>query len=454
LRKRYSYQKAKDLSQHLEKMSPLQRLARSHIHTSGLLLFCTALAIIWASLPATSESYQLLVELPLTFHFGHWSWHTTLRHLVNDGLLSVFFLLVGLEIKREFLLGELAHWRNSVLVIFAAFGGMILPPVIFCLLNGEPPALNGWAIPMATDTAFALGVLACFRHKLPAGFFPFIAALATLDDIAAILVIALFYSQSINILTLLLAALCYGLLLLFTRRNYHATSIYLFFGLLIWILVVMSGLHGTFAAVLIAMTIPASTKKTGDEFIKKATHLVKFFEHEKASSLKDSSIENDKLFHALESIKSLAGSMEPPLQRWGHALQLPTFLIVLPLFALMNAGFSLFDMVASFDFNNTVVIGIVLALVVGKPLGIISFVFFAIKTGIGRLPKGSTFAHLLGVVMLAGIGFTMSLFIAHLSYPGLPELMFSAKAAIQVGSLIAGILGSLVLIIWARKPVD
>ncbi len=432
-------------------LTPFQNYIKAQVTASILLLTCTLIALIWASIPALSHWYDAFTKLSFGFHFENMIFEESLRFWVNDVLLTLFFFFVGLEIKREFLVGELTDHKRALLVLCSAFGGMLVPTAIYLIFNHNTPTQFGWGIPMATDTAFALGILACFRRKLPPGIFTFLAALAIIDDIGAILVVAIFYTQHINTLMLFLAMLLVLLLILINYAGFRKPFPYLLIGLLIWALVEAAGIHGTVAGILVAFLIPARPLRGPNQFIKKAKKLLLNFEKRKQTS---QLVLEDPAQHAvLEDVQEIARQATTPLQRWESQLELPVALIILPLFALINAGIPINSHLINSVFTQRVSLGIFLGLVLGKPIGILLFTRMALWCRLGSLPTHTTFKHVISAAMLTGIGFTMSLFIANLSFATNMHVLVIAKAAILFGSIAAGI-GGIVLLCFIRdaKP--
>jgi NhaA family Na+:H+ antiporter len=423
-------------------LAPFQRFVQTESASGLVLLACTAFALAWANSP-WAASYEHLWETELTLALGPWTSHTTLHHLINDGLMAVFFFLVGLEIKREMLAGELASIRQAALPLAGALGGMVVPALLYASLNAGSPGEPGWGVPMATDIAFALGVLALLGDRIPVGVRVFLAALAIVDDIGAVLVIAVFYSGGIAWNPLLFAG---ALVLLAIGANIAGVRrpwAYAIIGLLLWGAVLSSGIHATIAGVLLAMTIPARTRIDEGRFIARARRALSRFEiaHEPgASPLKDP--EHQAAVHQLEQ---LAEQLQPPLLRLEHALHGVVAFGIMPLFALANAGVPLGLAQLEGGESTTVALGIGLGLLVGKPVGITLLAWAAVRLGVASLPHGVTWRLILGAGLLGGIGFTMALFIAGLAFASQPTLLVAAKLGILGASLTAGVAGWLAL---------
>lgn len=393
--------------------------------SGGIVLFVAALAaIVWANSSAAS-SYHHLWERAFTIGASPAALTLLLHEWINDALMAVFFLLVGLEIKREILIGELASVRGAALPIVGAVGGMIAPALIFWSITRGTPASAGWGIPMATDIAFALGVATLLGPRVPAGLKVFLAALAIVDDIGAVLVIALFYTAKINMAALGIAAGLFCVLMLCNKLRVQSAWPYVLLGLLLWLAVLNSGLHATIAGVLLAFTIPASTSSSIDA--------------SKPSQEIAASVSSDHERHA-----------ESLLSRMEHSLHGVVAFAIMPLFALANAGVTVEGSLSALA-KEPVVLAVVAGLLVGKTVGITGFSWLAVRLNIAQLPAASTWRQLFGVSALAGIGFTMSLFIGALAYGESLELT-EAKLGVLGGSLVAGVLGALVL--RSTKPAS
>jgi NhaA family Na+:H+ antiporter len=438
-------------------LAPFRRFTHTQSASGIILLATTAIALGWANSP-WAESYHHLWELPIGGTLGAASFRTTLHHLINDGLMAVFFFLVGLEIKRETIAGELASLRTASLPMIAALGGMVVPAAIYAMVNGGGPGAAGWGVPMATDIAFALGVLALLGDRVPVGLKVFLAALAIVDDIGAVLVIAVFYSSGIAWGPLAAAA---GLLLLavgFNRAGVRRPWTYGAIGLALWGTVLLSGIHATVAGVLLAFAIPVRTRLNEGEFLTKARLTLDDFDAAAAVTANDPNktvLSNVDHHTALEELETLCQLAQPPLIRLEHALHGVVSFGIMPIFALANAGVTLDATSLGSALLSPVTIGAALGLLIGKPLGIFGFSWLAVRLGIAALPQGSTWLACAGVAVLGGIGFTMALFIAGLAFPaGTPgaQLLDSAKLGILVASAVAGVVGSLLLRRALVKP--
>jgi len=431
-------------------LAPFRRFTHTQSAGGVVLLAATAMALGWANSP-WAESYHHLWELPVGGTFGGASFRTTLHHLINDGLMAVFFFLVGLEIKREIIAGELASLRTASLPMIAALGGMVVPASIYALVNAGGPGTPGWGVPMATDIAFALGVLALLGDRVPTGLKVFLAALAIVDDIGAVLVIAVFYSSGVAWGALARPALLLLLAVGLNRAGARRPWTYGIIGLALWGTVLLSGIHATVAGVLLAFAIPVRTRLNEREFLAKTRRALEDFDAAAAVTATDPSttvLSNVDHHTALEEIETLCQQAQPPLIRLEHALHGVVAFGIMPVFALANAGVSLDASALGGALVSPVALGAALGLLIGKPLGIAGFSWLAVRLGVSALPQGSNWTALTGVAILGGIGFTMALFIAGLAFPSnTPGAAFldAAKLGILAASAVAGVAGSLLL---------
>ena len=422
--------------------SPFQRFARIESAGGLVLLAASIAAIVWANSPA-ADSYASLLHIPLTLGFGSLQIAESLHVWINDGLMAVFFLFVGLEIKHEMLVGELSSLRLSALPVLAAAGGVIVPAAIYIALNHGHPTAGGWGIPMATDIAFALGILSLSGSRAPTGLKVFLTALAIVDDIAAVLVIAFFYSSRIHWAMLLLA---FGLLAvgaLANRLGVTRLGVYMVLGFAIWVCMLRSGVHATIAGVLVALIIPSSRYLDPREFLRRARHEVTAMEA--ALDIQENSANHgqSQVRDAFLSLQTQSHLVQAPLLRLEHALQPWVSFCIMPLFALTNAGVHLSGFHAG-SLHDPAVHGIFFGLLLGKPIGILLFSWLAVRFGIVGLPAGVNWRHMLAAGCLGGIGFTMSLFVAALAFGSGAEDSL-AKIAILAASALAAVGGSLIL---------
>jgi NhaA family Na+:H+ antiporter len=420
-------------------LRPFQEFFRVEASSGIVLLVFTAIALIWAN-SAWSDSYFELWLTDLTIKSGDLGFTKPLILWINDGLMAIFFFLVGLEIKREVVVGELASPRRAVLPISAAIGGMVVPALIYLLLNQGGEGESGWGIPMATDIAFALGVLALLGRRVPLSLRIFLTALAIVDDLGAVSVIALFYTSEITFSYLALGGGFLVLMVLANRLGVIRPAVYGLLAICVWYAFVKSGVHATVAGVLAAMTVPASARINGSQFVDWGRGLLDEFAGccaEQAQDVHDTTIRERALLQAMETAVHHA---EAPLQRMEHGLERPVAYVIMPIFALANAGVQL----GGGDIGDPVSLGIIAGLVLGKQLGVTIFTWLNVRAGLASLPSGVTWRHIYGVGWVSGIGFTMSLFISGLAFGSSP-LLNTAKIGILAASLIAGIGGWLIL---------
>ena len=399
-----------------------------------VLLVATVVALVWANSPF-SESYSALWETRLRIELGGFVLEEDLRHWVNDGLMAIFFFVVGMEIKRELVVGELNAIRRAALPALAAVGGMVVPALFYALLNAGGPGGAGWGIPMATDIAFAVGVLALLSDRVASGLKVFLLSLAIVDDIGAILVIAIFYSGGIETTWLLVAALLLGLVVFLRRANVYWVPIYVVVGSAVWLAMFESGVHATIAGVALGLLTPARPTDPGGfpDVLENAQLL---------SSEPDAQSLRGVTFQAHEVV-SVAERLEHVLHPW-------TSYLIIPLFALANAGVVLSAESVGDAVTSPVALGIIFGLVAGKVVGITFMSWLAIKLGLGEAPPGMTWSQLVGTAAVAGIGFTVSLFITALAFED-PELVAAAKMGVLLASFAAGLLGATILLLGPRS---
>jgi Na+:H+ antiporter, NhaA family len=426
---------------------PVERIVRpfqdfAHKQSSGgiLLIIATAVALIWANSP-WGESYVALWHTKLTVGVGDFSISKDLTHWINDGLMAVFFLVVGLEIKREVLVGELSSVGKAALPVAAALGGAVVPALIYIAINAGTEGSAGWGIPMATDIAFALGILALLGQRAPTALKVFLTALAIVDDIVAVLVIAFFYTLEISWGALGVGAIFLAALIVANLLGVGRTLVYAVLGVGLWLCFLLSGVHATVAGVLLALTIPASSFINPVAFLERSRYVLDRFEQ--AGERGENVLANEERQAALHALNHAAYKLEPPLHELEHALHPWVVFAIMPIFALANAGVELSGGIVG-ALTNPVALGIVLGLVVGKQVGIGLFAWLAVKLGVSELPEGVGWRHIYGAGLLAGIGFTMSLFITDLAFDD-DVLTEAAKLGILVASLISGAVGWAIL---------
>lgn len=420
-----------------------------------VLIFFTVLALICANIPGVKEWYFSLWQYPVSLSvggfnfFSHGGHPLSLGQMINDFLMAVFFLSVGLEIKREIRVGELSSIDKALLPIIGACGGMLVPVLVFYLISPSDAAMQrGLAIPMATDIAFSLGVLSVFKSRVPVGLKIFLAALAVADDLGGIIVIALFYSSDINLLFLGLSAVCVAAMVVGNIAKVRTKAFYVSIGLVLWYMMLNSGIHATIAGVIVAFCIPATLKKGTGHYLERIRQNVNMFPVIEVDEQHNTIVLTNEQIHTLKSIESAADKMISPLQDLEDNLHFLINYIVIPLFAFANAGIDLSQMSLGSLFSG-VGLAVMLGLVLGKFLGVFSFSWLAVRFNIVKLPANTTWKSFASVCVVCGIGFTVSMFIADLSYAGLgaegAALLSQAKLGVLCGSVISAVLGCLLL---------
>jgi len=416
-------------------LGPFQEFARRESSSGLLLLACTVAALAWANSP-WAAAYVHLWEIPVTLGAGRFAIRETLHHWINDGLMAVFFLLVGLEIKREVLVGELASFRRATLPLAAALGGMLIPALLYRAVNGSGPGASGWGIPMATDIAFALGVLALLGPRVPLALKVFLAALAIVDDIGAVLVIAFFYTADLSVNALAWAGVVFAGLLACNAAGVRHPAAYSLLGVVLWVAFLESGVHATVAGVLLAFTIPARTRIDAGEFLARSRRALDEFA---AAGVADADVMTSKAHQeAILAMETAAEAAQAPLQKLEDKLHGIVAFGIMPLFALANAGIPLTG--GGRALSSPVALGVLLGLVLGKPLGVTLFAWLATRIGVAERPAEVSWSMLHGAGWLAGIGFTMSLFIGGLAFDEV-ALLTQAKLGVLAASLTAGTVG-------------
>jgi len=427
---------------------------RRHVNSSMVLILFTILALICANVPVVKDWYFSLWQNNVSLSIGDFNFFShnghslTLGQMINDFLMAIFFLSVGLEIKREIKVGELSTRDKALLPIIGACGGMLVPVLVFYLVCPDDALMQrGLAIPMATDIAFSLGVLSVFKTRVPIGLKVFLAALAVADDLGGIIVIALFYSSDINWLFLGLSALCVAAMILGNILKMRSKSFYVLIGLVLWYMMLNSGIHATIAGVIVAFCIPATLKKGTGVYLERIRKNVNKFPVIEVDDLHNTIVLTNQQIHTLKSIESAADKMISPLQDLEDNLSFLINYIVIPLFAFANAGIDLSQMTIGGLFSG-VGLAVMLGLVVGKFLGVLSFSWLAVKLKFVSLPANTTWKAFASVCVVCGIGFTVSMFIADLSYAGIEggaALLSHAKLGVLCGSVISAVLGCVLL---------
>lgn len=416
-----------------------------------VLIVCTVLALICANIPVVKDWYFSLWQHNVSVSIGNFNLFShnghpmTLMAVINDFLMAIFFLSVGLEIKREIRVGELSTREKALLPIIGACGGMIVPVLLFWLTcPGDAAMQRGLAIPMATDIAFSLGVLSVFSKRVPIGLKVFLAALAVADDLGGIIVIALFYSSDIDFLYLALSAACVAVMVLANILKVRRKAFYVTIGLVLWYMMLNSGIHATIAGVIVAFCVPATLKKGTGHYLERIRQNINKFPVIDVDEQHNAVVLTNEQIHTLKSIESAADKMICPLQDLEDNLHFLINYLVIPLFAFANAGIDLSGMSLGSLFSG-VSLSVIIGLVLGKFLGVFSFSWLAVRMKIVALPAGATWKAFASVSVVCGIGFTVSMFIADLSYAGLGAqgvaLLNEAKLGVLCGSVISALLG-------------
>lgn len=423
-------------------VQPVQRFIRQE-KSGGLLLGISVLIALVLANTSLSHGYHHFLEQTFGFSWNNETYFTySVHHWINDGLMSVFFFVVGLELKREIVGGELSQPRKALLPIVAAVGGMLMPAVIYLIFNPSGEAHKGWGIPMATDIAFALGVLFLLGKKIPMALKVFLTALAIVDDLGAVLVIAFFYTSQIEVAYLLAGLSLLAVMYAGNRLGIRSILFYAVLGIAgVWTCFLLSGVHATIAAVLAAFTIPADVVIKENVFISKINTYLQTFRNIDPSE-NTPTLTNEQL-HVLEQMNEATLAATPPLQRLEHALHPAVSFLIIPVFAITNAGVSL-DIDFNTLFNNNIAVGTALGLLAGKVTGVVGFSYLFIRLKIAKVPEGMTLKSLFGLGFLAAIGFTMSLFITSLAFSH-EEYQTQAKIGIFAASIIGGIVGYTIL---------
>ncbi|MFT6755064.1 MAG: NhaA family Na+:H+ antiporter [Urechidicola sp.] len=419
-------------------LSPFQKFVKIESFSGILLLAATIIALVWAN-SSFSESYASLWNYKIGFSTPSFELNKPLILWINDGFMAIFFFLIGLEIKREFLIGELNSVKKMAFPLFGAIGGILVPVLLFMFLNQNPITFKGWGIPMATDIAFSLAIIKVLGNRVPLSLKIFLTAFAIVDDIGAVLVIAIFYSGAIKINLLIIALLLLSVLYFFSYKGFYSKFILVVFGVVIWTLFLKSGIHPTLAGILLAFSVPIRQKIQTREFI---DNLVKITDNIKNTSETDETILSKEQIKQIDNLEDWTTKYQSPLQHLEHNLHDWVAYFIIPIFALANAG-----VVLNSDMNLDIplVRNIIICLVIGNSIGITSIILIAKKLKFIEIPRDINLQHIIGVSFLAGIGFTMAIFIASLAFVGDQVFIDSSKIGILIGSLIAALLGYTIL---------
>ncbi len=427
--------------------TPFEHFLHAQTTTGMVLMLMTVLALILANTSLT-EAYSHFFHTKINIAIGSWELSHSIHHWINDGLMAIFFFIIGLEIKREILVGELSNIKVAILPILAAIGGMAFPALIYSIVNYGEIGANGWGIPMATDIAFAISALVLLGKRVPVALVTFLVALAIVDDLGAVIVIAIFYTDQINMIALSLAGVAFLVMVAFNRFGIHAILPYFIIGLFMWFFMLESGVHATIAGVIAALTIPSIPKRTPASFTQDTKNLLLEYENYPAKS--DHTL-HEKQKTILQNLKDKIDEVGTPASRLEHDLHLPIALVIIPLFALANAGISIDFHSVGNTIMQPVALGVIAGLIFGKIIGIFGVSWLAIKLKLAKLPHNSSMSQIFGVASLGGIGFTMSIFVADLAFIGQENLIFQAKIGILAASLFAGLFGYFWLRIILKK---
>ncbi len=431
-------------------LTPLEEFIHRQTTSGVLLMLCAVTALVIVNGPL-AEAYHHFLERTFTIGLEGFQLSKSVHHWINDGLMAMFFFVVGLELKREILVGELADPKKAMLPIIAAIGGMLVPVLIYVAFNPSQPGITGWGIPMATDIAFALGALALLGNRVPKQLLTFLVAVAIVDDLGAVIVIALFYTDTIDISALYLMLFTLVLLISLNLGGIRRSLPYLLLGVVLWVATLKSGIHATLAGVFLAFTIPMRPKYNPRRFL---MHIDEMVTRIKAAYQRDRSIiRNDELRMQVQALEKGVRLVQAPAQILENNLHLFTAYLVIPIFSLANAGIPIDWSSISGVVTHPVSLGIVVGLVLGKLIGIAGFSWVVVKVKLTSLPEGVNFQHIVGVALMGGIGFTMSIFIAELGFDDAENLLL-AKTGILLASIIAGFGGFTWLLLTSKKSSD
>jgi len=419
-------------------LTPFQKFVKIESFSGILLMFTTLIALVWAN-SSFGDSYQSLWQFKIGFTTESFELNKPLILWINDGLMAIFFFLIGLEIKRELLIGELNSIKKIAFPLFGALGGMLVPVVIFLMLNQQPETLKGWGIPMATDIAFSLAILKLLGKRVPLSLKIFLTAFAIVDDIGAVLVIAVFYSGNIDIGLLIAALILLGILYIYSFKGYYSKFLLVFFGIIIWVLFLKSGIHPTVAGILLAFSVPVRQKIDTSIFL---DNLVSISNKIKQAAKSNKPILSVEQIEQIDALEDWTNKYQSPLQHLEHSLHGWVAYFIIPVFALANAGVLINN---DIDLDTALVRNIIICLVLGNSIGISSVILLAKKIKLIEVPKEISNRQIIGVSFLAGIGFTMAIFIASLAFENSPTYIDSAKIGILIGSFISALIGYTIL---------
>ncbi|MDN3492030.1 Na+/H+ antiporter NhaA [Winogradskyella bathintestinalis] len=425
-------------------LTPFQKFVKIESFSGILLMFATIVALVWANSPF-GDIYREIWQYDIGIVTETFEFKKPLILWINDGLMAIFFFLIGLEIKRELLIGELNTPKKIAFPLVGAIGGMLVPVAFFLVLNQNPDTLKGWGIPMATDIAFSLAILNVLGKRVPLSLKVFLTAFAIVDDIGAVLVIAIFYSGTINLTLLLIAVVMLAVLYFFSFRGYYSRFVMFFFGIIIWFLFLKAGIHPTVAGILLAFSVPIRQKIDTSTFLEQLE--IVYNDIKQASILQKPILSSEQIQH-IDDLEDWSSKFQSPLQHLEHNLHGWVAYFIIPIFALANAGVFISG---AEHLDTALVTNIVICLILGKGIGITSLVMLAKQIKLIEIPSDISFKQILGVAFLAGIGFTMAIFIASLAFASTPEYIDSAKIGILIGSFISAIIGYTILRLDSTK---
>lgn len=437
----------KEAEGHQRRYHKIVELTHSTTKAAGVMLLGAIIALIVANTVFHEPFYEFW-HTEVSLGFGDAHAEMSLAHIINDILMAIFFLLVGLEIKYEMTVGELTNIRQAILPVGAALGGVMMPIVVYLIFNaGNPETMMGWGVPTATDIAFALGILALLGSRVPAGVRVFLSTLAVADDIVAILVIAIFYGQSPSLMWLGAALVVLLVLIFMNRSHIYSLLPYILGGLVLWYCIFMSGVHSTIAGVLLALAIPSGSRVDLKSFTDWSGQRVK--EAHEAFVPDEPIIGQEDYLASVTRLERVARHVVPPATRLERKLYPWVYFAILPLFALTNADVAFMQAAPAEIMGSSIFLGVFFGLVIGKPLGIMLMSFIIVKSKLSSLPENVNWAHMLGAALLGGVGFTMAIFVANLAFVN-PNDVMVAKVAILAASLVAGVAGFAFLFIQAK----
>ena len=419
-------------------LTPIEEFIHRQTTSGILLMICAVIALAIANSPF-HDAYEKLLHVEAGLGVGPYQFSMSLHHWINEALMALFFLVMGLELKRELLVGELSSLRQALLPIMAAIGGMVIPALGYYIFNTSGHTANGWGIPMATDIAFAIGALSLLGARVPKSLITFLIALAIVDDLGAVAVIAVFYTDALNMQAAILAIIFSLVLLSMNMGGVRHSLPYAIVGMLLWAAMLATGVHATIAGIIVAFTIPIRPKFEPEHFINRVKDLT--LKMQKSVATNPDVIHNNRFRALVSSLGDGVHRVQAPAQRAEHILHLPVAYLVIPIFALANAGIPVDFAGMGQYMSDPVTLGVLVGLLLGKPIGIFGFTWFTVKMGWAELPVELNMNHILGVGFLGGIGFTMSIFIADLGFAGLPRDLLMAKTGILLASAIAGLVG-------------